>query len=129
MLCAYVGYVQWAMFMHPLKPWVIIADLHTDMRYRTKMSARNHYVSVAEAQYHIIDPANLCGACDNGIEYGLHVRRRTADDAEHLRCCRLMFQGLAQFRISLLDFLKQAHIFDGDHCLVGEGLQQFDLSV
>src|SRR5262245_43079948 len=102
MLCTYVGYVQWAMFMHPLKPWVIITDLHTDMRYRTKMSARNHYVSVAEPQYHVINSTDFCRALDDGVEDRLHIRRRPADDAEHLSCRCLMLQSFTQFCVSLL---------------------------
>src|SRR5215813_11854111 len=129
MLCAYVGYVQWAMFVHPLKPWVIIADLHTDSRYRTKMSARNHYVSVAEAQDHVVDPANLCCALDNGVEHRLHVRGRAADDAEHLGGGRLMLQGLPQFRVALLQFLKQCYVLDRDNCLIREGFKQFNLLI
>ena len=38
-----------------------------------------------------------------------------------------MFQGLAQFRIALLDFLEQAHVFDGDHGLGREGFEQRNL--
>src|SRR4030095_13417517 len=129
MLCAYVGYVQWAMFTHPLKPWVILTDLHTDTRYKTKMSARNHYVSVAEAQYHVIDPTNPGGAFDDGVEARLYVRGRAADDAEHLRCCRLMFQGLPQFGIALLQFFEQPHVFDGDGRLVSKSFKQRYLSI
>src|SRR4030095_15464809 len=96
MLCAYVGYVQWAMFMHPLKPWVIITALHTDMRYRTKMSARNHYVSVTQAQHHVINSTNPRCAFYDRSEHWLPVGRRTTDDAEHFGRCRLMFEGLTQ---------------------------------
>src|SRR4030095_13931022 len=114
MLCAYVGYVQWAMFMHPLKPWVIITDLHTDTRYRTKMGARNHYVSVAEAQYHVIDPTNPRGTLDDGVEDRLHIGGRAADDTEHFRRRGLMFQSFAQFGIALLQFFEQPHSLDRD---------------
>ena len=50
-----------------------------------------------------------------------------ADDAEHLGRRRLMLQGLAQFGIALLDFLEQPHVLDGDHRLIGEGLEKGDL--
>src|SRR5215831_10808942 len=115
MLCAYVGDVQGAMFMHPAMPWIITADLYTDTRYRTKMSARNHAVALAQSQNNIVNTANLSGALDDRLEHWLHVRGRAADDAEHFGCCRLMLQSLAQFRIALLDLLKQAHVFDGNH--------------
>ena len=35
-----------------------------------------------------------------------------------------MLQGLAQFRVALLQFLEQPHVLDGDHGLVGEGFEQ-----
>ena len=66
------------------------------------MSPRNHNVPVVESQDHVIDPTNPRGALDDGIQDRLHVRRRAADDAEHLGRCRLMLQGLAQFCIALL---------------------------
>ena len=93
------------------------------------MSPRNHHVPLAESQHHVIDPTNPGRALDDGIEHRLHVRRRTADDAEHLGGCGLMLQGLAQFCVALLDFLEQSHVFNGDHGLISEGFEQFDLLV
>ena len=55
MLCADVGDVEWAMCMHPAMPWIITTDLYTDMRYRTKMSARNHFVALAESQNNVVN--------------------------------------------------------------------------
>ncbi len=93
------------------------------------MSPRNHTVPLVESQHHVIDPTNPGGALDDGVKHRLHVRRRAADDAEHLGRCRLMLQRLAQFRIALAEFLEQSHVLDGDHRLVGEGLEQRDLLV
>ena len=59
------------------------------------MSPRNHNVPFAESQYHVIDPTDPRGAFDDGIEDRLHVRRRAADDTEHLGGCRLMLQSFA----------------------------------
>ena len=42
---------------------------------------------------------------------------------------RLMLQGLAQFGVALAEFLEQPHVLDGDHRLVGEGLEKRDLLV
>ena len=72
------------------------------------MSPRNHSVPLAESQHHVIDPTNPGRALDDGVEHRLHVRRRAADDAEHLGRCRLMLQRLAQFRVALLEFFEQA---------------------
>ena len=111
------------MLAHPAKLWLINTDLDAANGYGTKMSPRNHSVSLAESQHHVINPTNPCGALDDGIEHRLHVGRRAADDAEHLGRCGLMLQRLAQFCVALLQFLEQPHVLDGDHCLVGERFQ------
>src|SRR5262245_9480298 len=90
--------------------------------YGTKMSPRNHAILVAESQQHVVSSTDPSGALDNGIEHRLHVSRRAADDAEHLSGCRLMLQGLAQFRVALLQFLEESDVLDGDDRLVRKGL-------
>ena len=40
-----------------------------------------------------------------------------------------MLQRLGKLARALLFGVKQPHVFDGDHGLVGEGLQQLNLSV
>ena len=95
--------------------------------YGTEMSPRNHSVTLAESQHHVINPTNPRGAFDDGIKDRLHVRGRAADDAEHLCRRRLMLQGLAQFCVALLDLLEQPHVLDGDDGLVGKGLEKCDL--
>ena len=84
---------------------------------------------LAESQHHVINPTNPRGALDDRIEDRLNVRGRAADDAEHLGRCRLMLQGLAQFRVALLQFLEQPHVLDRDHGLVGKRFEQVDLLV
>src|SRR5262245_38336407 len=116
------------MLAYPADLWLINRP-HGANGYRTKMSTRNHSVSLAETKHYIIDPTNLCRALDDCVKDRLHVRRRAADDAEHLGGCGLMLQRLAQFRIALLDFFEQAHVFDGNHCLVSEGLEKADLTI
>ena len=91
------------------------------------MSPHNHIVPLAESQHHIINPTNPCRALDDGVKHRLHVRGRAADDAEHLGRCRLMLQGLAQFRVAFLDLFEQSHVLDGDYRLVGEGFEKSDL--
>ena len=117
------------MLAYPAIAWLIDTDLDADSGYGTKMSPRNHVVSLAESQHHVINPTNPGGALDDGVEDRLHVRRRAADDAEHLGRCRLMLQGLTQFRVALLQFLEQPDVLDGDDRLVGEGFEQLDLLV
>src|SRR5215510_14722649 len=106
---------------HPENLWNIHTDCDATNGYGTKMSPCNQTVPVSESHQHIIDPTNTGGALDDGIKYRLHVRRRAADDAEHLGGCSLMLQGLAQLCIALLDLFEQPHILDCDNRLVGEG--------
>ena len=91
------------------------------------MSPHNHCVPLVEAQHHVINPTNPSRALDDGVEDRLHVRRRTADDAEHLGRRRLMLQSLAQFRVALSELLEEAHVLDSNDRLVGEGFEQSDL--
>ena len=91
------------------------------------MSPQNHSVPLVETQYYVINPTNPRSALDDGVEHRLHVSRRAADDAEHLGRRRLMLQRLAQLRVALAEFFEQAHVFDGDHGLVGEGFEKSDL--
>src|SRR5262249_1218973 len=80
-----------------------------------------------ESQNHIIDSTNLCRAFDNCVEDRLHVRRRTTNNAEHLRRCRLMLQGFTQLRVALLEFFKQPHVLNRDDSLGRKGFKEFNL--
>ena len=40
---------------------------------------------------------------------------------------RLLLQRLGEIAVAFLQFLEQPHVLDGDHRLVGEGLEQRDL--
>ena len=93
------------------------------------MSPCNRFVPLVEAQQYIIDAAHPRCTLNDSVEDRLHVCRRTADDAEHLRRCRLMLQGLVQFCVALLQFLEQPDVFDGDDGLICEGLEKFNLIV
>ena len=86
------------------------------------MSPRNQNVPLTKSQLHVINPANPRRALDNGIQHRLHVRRRAANDAEHLGSRRLMLQGFAQLGVALLNLFEQADVLDGDDGLGGEGL-------
>ena len=66
---------------------------------------------------------------------GLEVGRRTRDHPQDLARRRLLLQRFAHLRVGLherpvllLEFRKQADVLDGDHHLIGEGLDQFNLS-
>src|SRR5262249_3813348 len=73
--------------------------------------------------------ANAKRVFQHGIENRLQISRRRADDTQDLRGRCLLLQRLAQLARALLLGLEQAYILDGDHGLVGERTQQFDLLV
>jgi hypothetical protein len=91
------------------------------------MSPSNQSLRIFESQQHVINPTNPGSALVDGVEDRLHIRRRSADDSEHLGRCGLMLQRLAQFCVTVLQFFEQAHVLYGDHRLVGKGFQQLDL--
>src|SRR5262245_37432565 len=115
------------MLAEPENMWLIYTVRDAADGYGTKMSPRNPNVSLVESKQHVINPTNLCGTLDDGIEHRLHIRRRATDDAEHLSRCRLMLQGLAQFCVPLLDLFEQPDVLDGNDGLSGESFQQLDL--
>src|SRR6516162_2383985 len=61
------------------------------------------------------------GGFDKGVQYGLQIKRRTANDLEHVRGRRLLLQRFGKLARARLHFLEQANVLDGDDGLVGEG--------
>ena len=61
-------------------------------------------------------------ALGDRVEHRLHVGRRARDHAQDLADRRLLLERF-------LGLVEQAHVFDRDRRLVGEGLQQRDLLV
>ena len=73
------------MLAHPANTGgVINTDLARQIGGMDQNEPAHHRVSFAESQHYIINPTNLRRALDNRVEHRLHVRRRAADDAEHL---------------------------------------------
>ena len=50
------------------------------------------------------------------------------DDAQDLAGRRLLLQRLDQVAVAGVELLEEPHVLDGDHRLVGEGLQQLDVA-
>src|SRR5262249_38563593 len=129
-LRTHVRDVERAMLAHPLIPWFINTDrFAANGGYGSKMSPRNHSVSLAESQCHIIYPTSPASALDDGVEHRLHVGRRAADDTQHLGGCSLMLQRLSQFCVTLLDLFEQADILNRNNRLVGEDLEERNLFI
>ena len=73
---------------------------------------------------------------DDRVEDGLHVGLRLTDDTQDLARCGLLLQRLRYLRmgvgertILLLQLREQPDVLDRNHGLVGEGLEQRDLSL
>ena len=61
------------------------------------------------------------GILRNHIQHRLNIRRRAGDHAKISLvavCCSSLV-----FELRSLQFLEQPHVLDGDHGLVGEGLE------
>ena len=72
--------------------------------------------------------AELHGPGHDGREHGRELERR-ADRLADLAQRRELADRARQRRRPLLQLLEQPGVLDGDHGLVGEGLQQLDLAV
>src|SRR5215468_6349814 len=104
------------MLAYPANLW-LINRYHATNGYGAKMSPRNQSVALTESQLHVIDPTNPGGALDDSIKHRLNVRRRAADNAQHLGCCGLILQRFAQFGVAFLDLLEQPNVLDSNHGL------------
>ncbi len=62
------------------------------------------------------------------VEHRLELTGRRANDTENLGHRRLLLQGFAELAAARLHLLEQAHVLNRDDRLVGEGLEQLDLS-
>ena len=96
-----IGHMVCAVLPHPTPMWRVDSIVAAD-GYGAKMRARNHRGSFNEPQRHIINPTNSCSNLDDRIQRRLHVRRRAADNAEHLGRCRLMLQRLGELTPAIL---------------------------
>src|SRR4029450_9267063 len=69
------------------------------------------------------------GAGQDRIEHWLDICLRPADDAEDVAGGGLRVQRRGQLAVARLELLEQPHVFDRNHSLIGEGLEQGDLLV
>ena len=66
--------------------------------------------------------AKSCRRLCQRVEHRLEIKTRAANDLEHLGGGCLLLQRFAQL-------VEQPRILDGDHGLIGKGLEQSDLSL
>src|SRR5262249_18026314 len=62
------------------------------------------------------------GTAHDRVEHRLHVRLRTADDAQDVAGGGLPAQRRGQLTVTCLELGEQPDVLDGDDRLVGEGL-------
>ena len=65
---------------------------------------------------------------DQRLQDCVEIEGRAADHLQNVGRRGLLLKRLGHFRRARLHLLEQPHILDGDHRLVGEGLQQLDLA-
>ena len=81
-----------------------------------------------EANDAAVDRARKTGrALGDRVEHRLDVRRRAEITRRISRGRRLLLERLGQLAVPRLELREQPHVLDGDHRLVGEGLQERDL--
>ena len=86
-------------------------------------------VALSQAQYRIIGLAKLAGAFDDCLESRSDIGRRGRNDLQNVGAAGLVGEGLGEVAGLGLHLVKQPHILDRDHRLVGEGRDQLDLFV
>src|SRR5262249_39704976 len=89
----------------------------------------NEYAAFPSTDHRLVSVAKLGSRLDQRIEHGLQVESRTADDLKHVGCGGLLLEGCTQIARAGLHLVKQPHVLDRDHRLIGEGLDQLDLLV
>ncbi len=77
-------------------------------------------IALAKEDRTPVGTTQLDGRLDQGFENGLQIKRRTADDLEHLGSCGLLLQRFGQVARPGLYFLEQVDVGNGDHRLVGK---------
>ena len=98
-------------------------------RWRADSSRPAECLAVETEQGAELGLANACGVFQHGLEHGLQLAGRTADDLEHLGGRGLLLQRLAQIVGALAQLVEQPGILDRDDGLSSEVRHQLDLLV
>ena len=83
---------------------------------------QSEHVSFGKSDRSIIRVAHTRSVLRNRIQHRLNIRRRAGDDAQDFTRRGLLLQRF-------LELLEQPHVLDGNHRLIGEGLDEIDLPV
>src|SRR5262249_39047154 len=91
-------------------------------RWRIVRCADAESPFIIELQYAELGLADASRIFEHDPEHRLQLPGRRANDAQHIRCCRLLMQRFPQL-------VEQARVLDGDDGVVSEVLHQLDLPI
>ena len=86
-------------------------------------------ITVLQCHKGIVRFAKLARALDNRLKNRPDIGRRGCDHAEDVAATGLVSQRLREVAGFRLHLVEQSDVFDRDHRLDGEGLDQLDLPV
>jgi hypothetical protein len=87
------------------------------------------HLAVAQENHALRRVAQSARGFDQGRQHGLQVESRATDHLQHVGCRGLLLQRVGEIARACLHLVEQPHVLDRDHRLIGEGLQEFDLSL
>ena len=107
----------------------VARDRQTSVVNRNRSVMRPHRQPVGAQQIDrcVIGVAEPSGTFSDGVQHRLNVRRRPGDHLQYRAGRCLLLERFSHLACPRLHLVEKAHVLDGDHRLVGEGLDQFDL--
>src|SRR5262249_1779628 len=82
------------------------------------------FIEIHRSEFGLTNPHRVP---QHALEYRLQLARRAADDLQNLRSRSLLLKRFGKLARARLHLIEQAHVFDRDHRLVGEGGDKADL--
>ena len=93
------------------------------------MGRKSQIVALAEQDQCVIGLAQATCRLGEAVENRLHIDGRGRDGPKDIAGCGLPSQRLFEIPRARLHLVEEAHVFDRDDGLVGEGLQEVDLAL
>jgi len=84
-------------------------------------------LTIKPADNGIVCLTQPCSTLSDGVKHWLKVSWRAGDYAQNLARSSLLRQCFSQVMVTLLQLLKQPHVLNGDHGLIGKGFKELDL--
>ena len=104
------------------------AELDLLRQPRAMHRHRAEDLALQPVRHDVVGAAQAGGALGHHVHHGPQIGRRAGDDAQYLCHRRLLLQRLRQLDVPRLELGEQAHVLDRDHRLVGERLDELDVS-